>query len=328
MERTILVTGCGGFIGYHVAAACLARGYAVFGIDSMNDYYTVELKERRQRSLEAHRDYRWVRCSITERSVWEEALLDAGLPPVAAVIHLAAQAGVRYSLDHPMAYIESNILGQMAVLEYLREHPTIPLIYASSSSVYGRDAHYPSTETDRTDSPASLYAATKKSAEILTDAYAHLYGLSATALRYFTVYGPWGRPDMAPFIFSRALLRGEPLTLFNHGKMRRNFTYIDDAVGGTLGALDHPGREGEQRCYNIGNDGSVELESFVDSLAACWDLPARKRYEALQPGDVVDTVADIAAARRDLGFAPRTSLDEGLASTVAWYRSALPWLGA
>ena len=322
---TVLVTGAAGFIGYHVAAALLARGDAVLGIDDVNPYYDVSLKEARRARLEAQPGFRFARLDIAEPGALAAAAAAASAP-VRRVVHLAAQAGVRHSLSHPEAYIRANIDGHFAVLELCRtlgglEH----LVYASSSSVYGGGAALPFSVEDRVDRPLSLYAATKRADELMSHCYAHLYGLPATGLRFFTVYGPWGRPDMAAWLFTEAILAGRPITLFNHGDMHRDFTYIDDAVAGTLAALDRPpvasgAAAAPHALYNIGHHVSVPLAQFVGVLEAAIGRTAEVRHAPLQPGDVKETCADIESSRRDLGFEPRIAVAEGLPRFVAWYR--------
>jgi UDP-glucuronate 4-epimerase len=320
---SVLVTGAAGFIGFHVCRALLARGDQVIGVDNLNDYYDVALKEARLAGLEAEPGFSFALCDIADR----EALTTAVGPhrDIRGVVHLAAQAGVRYSLDHPFAYLNANLVGHLTVLELCRRLPALEhLVYASSSSVYGGNAKLPFAVADRVDTPVSLYAATKKADELMSYAYSHLYRIPQTGLRFFTVYGPWGRPDMAVFIFTRAMLAGEPIHLFNNGDMRRDFTYIDDTVAGTLAALDHPPTADAEtpphRLYNIGNHRSEELLRLLEVLEGALSVEAERRLEPMQPGDVKDTYADISAAQADLGFKPTTSIDVGVPRFVAWYR--------
>lgn len=327
---TILVTGVAGFIGAAVAQALLSRGEAVVGIDNMNDYYDVRLKEARLARLTALPGFTFRRADIADRDGFTAAL--SGLP-VRKAVHLAAQAGVRYSLTNPFAYIQSNLLGQAVILEYCRNQAGFEhLVYASSSSVYGGNTKLPFSEQDPVDRPVSLYAATKKADELMGHAYSHLFGIPQTGLRFFTVYGPWGRPDMALFLFTRAILAGEAIPIFNHGDMERDFTYIDDIVDGVIRALDHPPAAAEgaaaHRVYNIGNNRPTPLLHLVAVLEAALGRKAIKRFEPMQPGDVKATYADITAIERDLGFSPATSIEEGVPRFVAWYRSFYEGAGA
>ncbi len=321
---TVLVTGAAGFIGFHVSRALLDRGERVIGVDNLSPYYDPALKEARLDRLRESDRFAFVRADIADGDSLNAAL--AGHAEVRRVVHLAAQAGVRYSLDHPFAYAQANLLGHLTILELCRRLPGLEhLVYASSSSVYGGNDKLPFAVEDRVDRPVSLYAATKKADELMSHAYSHLYGMPQTGLRYFTVYGPWGRPDMALFLFTKAMLAGEPIRVFNHGDMRRDFTYIDDVVAGTLAALDHPPRrDGEappHRLYNLGNHRSEPLLRLIELLEGELGVRAEKRLEPMQPGDVKETYADITAAQRDFGFAPATTLDQGVPRFVAWYRS-------
>lgn len=321
---TIVVTGAAGFIGAHVTRALVQRGQRVLGIDNLTPYYAVSLKEARLARLCAGAGFAHQALDIADAGALEAALVaDEGRHgPIRAIIHLAAQAGVRYSLENPGAYVTTNVTGQLAVLEAARRRPRIPVIYASSSSVYGANTRQPFRETDRVDHPVSLYAATKRSAELLAETYGHLFGLSLTGLRFFTVYGPWGRPDMAPWLFTAAIRQGRPVRLFNQGQMARDFTYIDDIVAGVLAALDRaPPPGAPPRLYNLGNSQPESLERFVSVLEQALERPAIRTYAPLQPGDVVATFADITAAGRDLGYAPLTPLETGLARFVAWYQA-------
>lgn len=324
----VLLTGVAGFIGAHVAAALLERGERVIGIDNLNAYYDPELKRARLRQLEGKAGFVFELCDIAdEAGMTELARRYAG--EITAVVHLAAQAGVRWSLSHPFDYVKANLVGHMVILELCRHHlPQLRhLVYASSSSVYGANSKLPFSVEDRVDQPVSLYAATKRADELLSECYARLYAIPQTGLRFFTVYGPWGRPDMAMYIFTDAIVSGRPITLFNFGKMRRDFTYIDDVVAGVLAALDRPpsGETPPHRIYNLGNNRPVELEHLVRTLEEAIGRPAIVRYDQLQPGDVVETYADIEASRRDLGFEPRTSIEEGVRRFVAWHRAYHGW---
>ena len=313
---TILVTGAAGFVGAYVCRALRDRGDAVVGLDNYNDYYDPQLKRDRVAALCADVDIRAL--DLTDRDGLA-ALFDETKP--ARVVHLAAQAGVRYSLTHPQAYVDSNLVGFVNVLELCRHRGVEHLAYASSSSVYGDSATPPFSEDQRIDQPRSLYAATKAANELMAHTYAHLYGLRATGLRFFTVYGPWGRPDMAPLLFSRAVLAGRPIEVFNHGRMRRDFTYIDDIVAGVLGALDAPpGEEPPHRVFNLGNHTPVELERFIAVIEQAAGRPAEKRYREMQPGDMVETMADTTRARDAFGFEPTTAIEAGLPRVVAWCR--------
>jgi UDP-glucuronate 4-epimerase len=320
---TVLVTGAAGFIGFHTSKALLARGERVMGVDNLNDYYAVSLKEARLAELEGAAGFRFERLELAERGAL--TALTARHDDITGVIHLAAQAGVRYSLVNPRAYIAANVVGQLEVLEACRQLPHLRhMVTASTSSVYGGNTKLPFAVTDRVDTPHSLYAATKKADELMSHCYAHLYRLPVTALRFFTVYGPWGRPDMAAWLFTEAILAGQPIRVFNHGDMRRDFTYIDDVVAGVLAALDRPpaddGREPPFRLYNLGNHRSEMLTRFIAVLEAALGRKAEIALEPMQPGDVPATYADISETTRDLGFSPTTTIDEGLPRFVAWYR--------
>ena len=321
---TVVVTGAAGFIGFHVAAALLDRGQAVVGVDNLNDYYPVSLKHARLAQLEGRPGWRFVTADISDHEAVEAIF--AGLEQVEGVVHLAAQAGVRYSLVNPYAYIQSNVMGQVAMLEAARRRPENPhFVYASSSSVYGGNAKLPFSVDDRVDEPVSVYAATKKADELLTAAYTHLYDLPATGLRFFTVYGPWGRPDMAPCLFADAIAAGRPIRVFNHGRMKRDFTYIDDIVRGVLAALDRPppadagGKA--HRVFNLGNNNAEELTRFIELIEQALGRKAIMQMEPMQPGDVPATYADIEASRRELGFEPSVALDVGIPRFIDWYRA-------
>ncbi len=328
----ILLTGAAGFIGYHVAERLLTRGDEVIGLDNLNAYYDVRLKEARLARLTGRPGFAFHRLDLADR-VGMERLFAAARPQ--RVIHLAAQAGVRYSLTNPHAYVESNLVGFLHVLEGCRHHGVEHLVYASSSSVYGANTRMPFSVHDNVDHPVSLYAATKKANELMAHTYSHLYGLPTTGLRFFTVYGPWGRPDMALFLFTRAILEGRPIDVFNEGRMRRDFTYIDDIVEGVVRVTDrvpagHPDWSGEApdpgasrapyRLYNIGNHAPVELLHLIATLEAALGRKAEKRLLPMQPGDVPATYADVDDLVRDVGFHPATPIEEGVARFVAWYR--------
>lgn len=319
---TVLVTGAAGFIGFTTSKALLDRGERVIGVDNLNDYYSVALKEARLAQLGRLPGFSFERLDIAERGALP-ALAERE-PSIDRVIHLAAQAGVRYSLINPHAYIGSNIVGQLEVLEACRRLPRLRhLLVASSSSVYGGNAKMPFSIEDRVDTPRSLYAATKKADELMCYCYAHLHRLPTTALRFFTVYGPWGRPDMAAWIFTDAILAGKPIRLFNHGKMQRDFTYIDDIVSGVLAALERPPADDgapPYRLYNLGNHRSEALTHFVAVLEAALGRKATIELAAMEPGDVPATYADITETTRDLGFHPTTPIEQGLPRFVAWYR--------
>ena len=320
---SVLVTGVAGFIGSQVAARLIERGIAVVGIDNLNDYYDPALKQARLDGLTGHNGFSFRRLDIQDR---EAILALAGeFPEVTEIVHLAAQAGVRYSLENPFAYIESNVMGHLCMMELARRLPKLRhFVYASSSSVYGGNKELPFSVDQRVDKPVSLYAATKRADELMTYCYAHLYDLPSTGLRFFTVYGPWGRPDMSAYIFTKAIFEDRPIRIFNHGDMRRDFTYIDDIVAGVLAVIDRPPqRDGETppaRVYNLGNHRSEPLLRFIELIEEACGKPAIREFDEMQPGDVQETYADIEPARRDLGFEPKTSIDEGLPRFVEWYR--------
>lgn len=319
----ILVTGCAGFIGYHTCQALLARGERVLGVDNMNAYYEVSLKEARLERLRAQAGFQFLRGDIADHGTIEA--LAAHGKEVVAIVHLAAQAGVRHSLKDPYVYVTANVMGQVTMLELARSLPALRhFVYASSSSVYGGNTKQPYAVEDRVDRPISLYAATKRAGELIGHTYAHLYGIPATGLRFFTVYGPWGRPDMAAFIFAKAILEGRPIALFNQGRMERDFTYIDDIVGGVLGALNRPPAaptgEAPHRVYNLGNSHPERLTDFVAVIERTLQRKAIVELLPLQPGDVPRTAADIEASRRDLGFVPRTPIEAGVPLFLEWFR--------
>jgi UDP-glucuronate 4-epimerase len=320
---SILLTGAAGFIGFHVAKALLERDDQVIGIDNLNDYYDVRLKEARLAELRAHSGFSFAKLDVADRDGILE--LTRCHKDLRSVIHLAAQAGVRYSLENPYAYIDANVTGTLVMLEAARQIDNLTAItYASSSSVYGGNQKQPFSVEDRVDRPVSLYAATKRSCELMAHTYAHLYGLPATGLRFFTVYGPWGRPDMAAYLFTRAILAGEPIKVFNQGRMARDFTYIDDIVAGTVAAHDRPPAAGDRgvphRIYNLGNHRPEKLLDFIGVLERILGSSARKELLPLQLGDVPESFADIEDSRRDLGFEPKTTIEVGLARFVQWYK--------
>jgi UDP-glucuronate 4-epimerase len=317
---TVIVTGAAGFIGAGVAARLLDRGEAVVGVDVFNDYYDPALKQARARDLEARADFRMVRMDLADAGAFM-ALVQEAAP--SAVVHLAAQAGVRYSIDNPFAYERSNLAGHLSVLEACRHAPSVKhLVYASSSSVYGDRplAGDGFRETDPVDRPVSLYAATKRSAELMSATYAHLYGLPQSGLRFFTVYGPWGRPDMAYFSFTRKILAGEPIEVYGEGRMARDFTFIDDIVDGVLGVLDHPAAEGENRLFNIGDSRPVGLMDMIRTLERALGQEAKKIFRPMQPGDVTATYADVSRLKALCGYDPKVTLEEGLPRFVDWWR--------
>ncbi len=319
----IIITGAAGFIGYHVAAKLLDSDIAVVGIDNLSPYYDVALKQARVARLEDKAGFTFRVLDITDHAAMVGLTADHG--DATHVLHLAAQAGVRHSLSHPEDYVQTNLVGHFEVIEACRRLPDLAhFVYASSSSVYGGNTKQPFSEDDPVDRPVSLYAATKKANELVTHTYSHLYRMKATGLRFFTVYGPWGRPDMSALIFTRAILAGEPIDVFNHGDMRRDFTYIDDVVAGVMACLRAPpaddGDQAPHRVYNIGNNHSEDLMRFVALIEAACGRKAEIRMLPMQPGDIKETSADISAIQRDFGFEPKTRIDEGIPRTVAWYR--------
>jgi UDP-glucuronate 4-epimerase len=329
----VLVTGVAGFIGFHVARHLLERGDTVVGIDNLNPYYEVRLKEARLARLTGHKQFHFTQLDLADRNGMSELFVRQ---QPERVVHLAAQAGVRYSLTNPHAYVESNLVGFLYILEGCRQTQVQHLVYASSSSVYGANTKMPFSIHDNVDHPVSLYAASKKANELMAHTYSHLYTLPTTGLRFFTVYGPWGRPDMALFLFTKAILAGEPIPVFNHGKMRRDFTYIDDIVEGVVRVLDtlpqpNPGWLGSApdpgtskvpyRIYNIGNNQPVELLHFIEVLEACLGRKAEKQLLPMQLGDVPETYADVDDLMRDVSFRPATPITTGIARFVEWYRT-------
>ncbi|MFA5040210.1 MAG: NAD-dependent epimerase/dehydratase family protein [Bdellovibrionales bacterium] len=317
----VLLTGVAGFIGSHVAKALLARGVEVKGVDNLNDYYDVALKQARLDPLLSDKNFSFHKINIADK----DRMLPLAEFGASHIVHLAAQAGVRYSLQNPYAYAESNLMGQVVMLELARHTKELKhFVYASSSSVYGGNTKTPFAVSDRVEKPVSLYAATKRSDELMTHTYAHLFRVPATGLRFFTVYGPWGRPDMAAYLFTRQILSGQAIKVFNKGKMRRDFTYIDDIVQGVLAALDKPphdkGTEPPIALYNLGNSHAEDLMRFISVLEEALDKKAVIDFQPMQPGDVLETFADIASSTRDLGYKPTTNIEQGIPKFVAWYR--------
>jgi len=311
----ILVTGAAGFIGYHLSARLLERGDSVVGVDNFNAYYDVSLKEARLARLSGRRGFEVVRADIADREAMERVFASGRFD---AIVNLAAQAGVRYSVENPHAYVESNVVGFLNVLEGARRHGTGHLVFASTSSVYGLGTDLPYRESADTDHPISLYAATKKSNEVMAHAYAHLFGIPTTGLRFFTVYGPWGRPDMALFKFTRGILDGTPIPVFNEGRMVRDFTYVDDIVEGVVRVIDRPA---PYRIFNIGNHRRVELLDYIRAFEKALGKEAKLDLLPMQPGDVRATEADTAALQEATGFHPATPVEEGVRRFVAWYRA-------
>ncbi len=328
----VLVTGAAGFIGFHLCKYLLTRGENVTGIDNLSDYYDVTLKQARLAQLETQKNFQFYKLDVADRAAIAE--LFASIKPD-RVVHLAAQAGVRYSLQNPHAYVDSNLVGFVNILEGCRHCNVKHLVFASSSSVYGANTKMPFSPLDNVNHPVSLYGATKKANELMAHAYSHLYGLPTTGLRFFTVYGPWGRPDMAAFLFAKAILEGRAIDVFNNGKMQRDFTYIDDIISGVAQALDKipvpdPAWSGDApnpassyapyRIYNIGNNQPVELLHFIEVLEQCLGMKAQKNLLPLHPGDVLATYADIDALENDVGFKPNTPIEVGIPLFVEWYR--------
>lgn len=333
MKKKILVTGAAGFIGFHLSNRLLAEGYGVTGLDNLNDYYDVNLKQARLDILMKNSDFRFVKANLTDRQVVDETFRDRKFD---YVVHLAAQAGVRYSLQNPYAYLDSNLHGFLNILEACRHHRPEHLIYASTSSVYGANTKQPFSVHDNVDHPISLYAATKKANELMAHTYAALYNIPTTGLRFFTVYGPWGRPDMALFLFTKAILEGKAIDVYNYGRMKRDFTYIDDIVEGLVRLLPripqpdknwsgmHPDPAtsfAPYRLYNIGNNKPVELMRFIEVLEEKLGRKAEKNFLPIQDGDVPETYADVNDLMRDTGFKPSTPIEEGIGKFVDWYKS-------
>jgi UDP-glucuronate 4-epimerase len=321
---TILLTGAAGFIGYHTALRLLDRGEEIIGVDNLNDYYDPRLKEARLEQLRKRNNFSFHRADIVDRGAMEA--IAAAASRIDGIVHLAAQAGVRYSLINPQAYVDSNVTGQLVMLELARKLEHLRhFVYASSSSVYGANTKLPFSVDDPVDRPVSLYAATKRAGELLSLSHSRLYGLPMTGLRFFTVYGAWGRPDMSLFIFTKAILADEPIRVFNKGEMKRDFTYIDDIVDGVVAALDHPpapAPDGEppHRLYNLGNHRAEPLMRFIEVIEKTCGKKAKLDLQPMQPGDVRETYADIGSSSRDLGFQPKTTIDQGVPRFVAWYR--------
>ena len=327
----ILVTGAAGFIGAELCRILLKRGESVIGIDSLNDYYSVQLKRDRLASIfemaESSERFAFHKVDFAEETDLESSLKNVEID---AIAHLGAQAGVRYSIENPRAYARSNLVGHLNMLELARSRAVRHLVYASSSSVYGGNSQLPFRVDDRTDHPVSLYAATKKADELMSETYAHLYRIPLTGLRFFTVYGPWGRPDMAPWLFTSAILENRPIDVFNHGKMQRDFTYIDDIISGVVACIGAPppddgqikagGSRNPHRLYNIGNNKAEALGDFIAAIEDACGREAIKNYRSMQPGDVPATFADISAIERDLGYKPVTSIKAGIPQFVKWYR--------
>ena len=327
----ILVTGAAGFIGYHLSEKLLSRGDAVTGLDNLNDYYDVSLKEARLARLQTRPEFTFVKADLQDRAAMEALFSDNDFD---AVINLAAQAGVRYSLENPHTYIDSNIVGFTNILECCRHHSIGHLVYASSSSVYGMNSAMPFSVHDNVDHPVSLYAASKKANELMAHTYSHLFGIPTTGLRFFTVYGPWGRPDMALFLFTKAILAGEPIKVFNNGNMQRDFTYIDDIVEGIIRVTDQPATantawdsaypdpgtsSAPYRLYNIGNSKPVLLTDFIEAIEKALGQTAKRELLPMQPGDVAATYADIEDLIEDVDYRPQTTVQDGINNFVAWY---------
>ena len=314
----ILVTGVAGFIGMHCAERLAARGHEVIGLDNLNSYYSVELKEARLARLGGLAGVRTERLDLADAAALEQ-LVAAAKPE--RVLHLAAQAGVRYSLENPAAYVQSNLVGFANLLEACRRHPPQHLVYASSSSVYGANRKLPWSESDDVDRPISLYAATKRSNELMAHVYSHLFGIPTTGLRYFTVYGPWGRPDMSPILFAQAIMQGRPIRMFNHGDMQRDFTYIDDVAEGTVRVLERiPSENPPWALFNIGNHRPIALPDYIAALETALGKKALTESAEMQPGDVQATYADTERLSRATGFAPSTPLEQGLAEFATWFK--------
>lgn len=314
-----LVTGAAGFIGMHTAKALLEQGHDVVGIDNLNDYYDPALKQARLAQLAPFTNFRFIKLDLANREAMAQLFASEQFQ---RVIHLGAQAGVRYSIENPMAYVDSNLVGTMTILEGCRHNKVEHLVYASSSSVYGNQQKVPFSETDSVDTPISLYAATKKSNELMAHTYSHLYQLPTTGLRFFTVYGPWGRPDMAPWLFTEAISQGRPIKVFNNGDLMRDFTYIDDIVEGIVriqNVLPTATQGVPYKLYNIGNNQPVKLESFISTIEQALGKVAQKQYLPMQDGDVYQTYADVSSLSAVSGFTPKTALAEGIAQFVEWY---------
>ena len=320
-SKRYLVTGAAGFIGFYLAKVLLDHGCQVYGLDNMNDYYDVRLKQDRLDQLTRYPSFQFEKIDLTDEQALH-SFFELAKPNI--VLHMAAQAGVRYSIEHPKAYIESNLVGFANILEMVRNHPVEHLVYASSSSVYGANKKYPFCTSDPVDHPVSLYAATKKSNELMAHTYSHLYGIPTTGLRFFTVYGPWGRPDMALFSFTKKILNHQPIPVYNHGKMERDFTYIDDIVEGVLRCAHRiptpdPLTHALYKIYNIGNNRPITLERFIEAIENACGIKAIRQYMDIQPGDVEKTFADVDDLMADVGFKPDTSIEQGVKRFVEWY---------
>jgi len=326
--KKVLVTGCAGFIGFHVSNRLMEMGYGVIGLDNLNPFYNEGLKAARLEILQRQKPFEFAQGNIAERSFMEEVFRKHEFGPI---VHLAAQAGVRYSLENPHLYVKSNLEGFVNLIEEARKNSTSHFVYASSSSVYGANRKIPFSEQDNVDHPVSLYAATKKSNELMAHVYAHLYNLPVTGLRFFTVYGPWGRPDMAMFKFCKAILEGSPIDAYNYGNMKRDFTYIDDVVEGVIRTMESPPGSGSQngsesassaphRIYNIGNNQPVELLTLIQVFEQKLGKKANKRLIPMQPGDVPITYADVDSLAEAVGYRPHTPIEEGISRFVDWYR--------
>ena len=331
--KRVLVTGAAGFIGFHLAKRLLEEGYDVVGLDNVNSYYDVRLKQARLAELADSKAFTFVKMDLSEKDSLNDLF---GQHQFDVVVNLAAQAGVRYSLENPHAYVDSNLVGFVNILEGCRHHAVKHLVFASSSSVYGANTKMPFSVHHNVDHPVSLYAATKKANELMAHVYSHLYGLCCTGLRFFTVYGPWGRPDMALFLFTRAILENQPIQVFNHGKMQRDFTYIDDIIEGVvrvMGRLPEPNPSWDgnspdpgtsyipYKVYNIGNNNPVELNTFIETIEKALGREAQKEFQDLQPGDVVATYADVDDLMNDVGFKPRTPIQTGIEQFVEWFKT-------
>lgn len=320
VEKSVLVTGAAGFIGYHLSLKLLSEGYSVVGFDNMNPYYDVQLKEDRLAFLLKDEKFSFVKGDLQNMDELRSPFLTHH---IGCVVNLAAQAGVRYSIENPKAYIDSNITGFMNILEVCKAFDIKDLFYASSSSVYGGNEKVPFAVEDRVDSPISIYAATKKSNELMAHVYSHLFDMNTTGLRFFTVYGPYGRPDMALFLFTKAIMSGEPIKIFNYGNMERDFTYVDDIVESIYRLMIKQSEQvqGQYKVYNIGNNNPVKLEAFIDQIELQVGIKAVREYLPLQLGDVPSTYADIDALIEDTGFTPQTRIEEGVARFVDWYKA-------
>ena len=320
---TVLVTGAAGFIGFHTCARLLDRGDTVVGVDTLNNYYDVALKQARLDQLVARPNFTFYRADIGDRAAM--AAIASAHPQIHSYINLAAQPGVRYSLEAPHEYTHANVEGHLVMLELARHNPNLRhFVYASSSSVYGANTKLPFSEQDRVDNPISLYAATKRAAELMSNCYAHLYRMPTTGLRFFTVYGPWGRPDMAAYLFAKAIIEDRPIQVFNNGLLRRDFTYIDDIVAGIVAVLDRPPAVTEgavpARLYNIGNNRSEALMDFIGAITQALGREAKLAFLPMQPGDVPETYADISALARDAGYAPTTPISVGIPKFISWFK--------